>query len=335
MIPLTRSLLGMASPIGNSLFAAPRIRQPEQGLEELHESIRAGGLSPSIQHNLVEAPRRSEGKRGNGLSGRDFGALALASLGDVFRNQTGSGGSGPSNASALMSQIFQRRSLEEERNRAQNDQMSAGKAREAMHQEGQQLGLSGQELFGLRHAPEQFFSNYSQRFRPQEIDAGDSLVYGMPGQGGSSYMAPETFSDGPNRMVYDPANGGAQTIHEGSTDAEHYAASLGLQPGTPPYEAAVQDYVLRAGGPTASNYRSQLEQQRFGNRLGLEDVRQTNRVGLEDQRQGNRVTLRGIPQAGSSGGRRTGSRRTPVTATGPNGQRIRLNPETNQWEPMN
>ncbi|MGJ8537128.1 MAG: hypothetical protein ACSHW2_08230, partial [Parasphingopyxis sp.] len=70
-------------------------------------------------------------------------------------------------------------------------------------------------------------------------------------------------------------------------------------------------------------------------RLGLEDVRQTNRVGLEDQRQGNRVTLRGIPQAGSSGGRRTGSRRTPVTATGPNGQRIRLNPETNQWEPMN
>ena len=63
-----------------------------------------------------------------------------------------------------------------------------------------------------------------------------------------------------------------------------YAASQGLTPGTPAYAAAEQDYVLRGQGPTASGYRSQLE-----------DQRQTGRASLENQRFGHRQTLRSQP----------------------------------------
>ena len=95
---------------------------------------------------------------------------------------------------------------------------------------------------------------------------------------------PDYFTVGRNRVRFDPTSGQSQTIYEAPADFEEYAGVLGLQPGTDEYNEAVQDYVLRANGPTAQDGRESLE-----------SVRQDNRVSLEGVRQGNRVALRGMP----------------------------------------
>ena len=99
-------------------------------------------------------------------------------------------------------------------------------------------------------------------------------------------------------------------------DFQEYATTLGLQPGTDEYNEAVQDYVLRANGPTAQDGRESLE-----------GVRQDNRVSLEGVRQGNRVALRGMPSyanlhprpsaARSGGGNGGGAPRTTGTVYAP------------------
>lgn len=112
-------------------------------------------------------------------------------------------------------------------------------------------------------------------------------------------MAPEYFSAGRDRVVYDPITGESKVIYDAPEDYQDYAGTLGLTPGSPEYSHAVQDYILRSSGPTAQ-----------GGREHLESIEQINRKELEDYRQLNRVTLRNIPRpaSGGSGGGGGGSR---------------------------
>ncbi|MGE0776634.1 MAG: hypothetical protein AB7G25_13075 [Sphingomonadaceae bacterium] len=71
------------------------------------------------------------------------------------------------------------------------------------------------------------------------------------------------------QIVAVPFEGDPTVIHQAPTDAEQYATTLGLNPGDEGYADAVMDYTLRSNGPTAYGQRSQLEDQRYGNRVNL------------------------------------------------------------------
>ncbi len=83
---------------------------------------------------------------------------------------------------------------------------------------------------------------------------------------------PDYFMSGNDRVRFDPATGTANVVYDGHSDAEDYAAALGLDPSTPEYGKAVQDYVLRGNGPTAFDYDRQLEGVRQGNRVALRQM---------------------------------------------------------------
>jgi len=153
----------------------------------------------------------------------------------------------------------------------------------------------------------------------------------------SAELAADTskpFTIGHDRVQYDPTTGQAHTLYHGPQDFEAYAAAQGVEPGTEAYNQAVQDYVLRSSGPTALDNSETLDHYRTGNRASLEGLRQKNRLSMEGVRQGNRLTLRGtpsyhdihpLPSRGGGGGK------GEITATGPNGQKIKL--VNGQWVP--
>lgn len=85
--------------------------------------------------------------------------------------------------------------------------------------------------------------------------------------------APQYFMSGRDRVQYNPATGDSSVVYDGPEDYEAYAGSLGLQPGDEGYDTALQDFVLRSGGPTAM----------------------AGREALEGVRQANRVQMRGVP----------------------------------------
>ena len=123
--------------------------------------------------------------------------------------------------------------------------------------------------------------------------------------------ASRPFTIGRDRMQYDPRSGQTNMLYDGQQDFEQYAATLGLEEGSPEYFQAVEDYVLRGGGPSAhardielDGVRTQnderLDDYRTRNDRGLEDLRFRNRLSMESQRQRNRVDLKLTP--GRSGG---------------------------------
>jgi len=121
---------------------------------------------------------------------------------------------------------------------------------------------------------------------------------------------PQYFTLGNDRVMFNPSSGQSSVLYQGQSDAEDYAASLGLKPGTPDFNTAMQDYVLRANGPTA-----------YGYDVDLEGVRQENREGLEGVRQRNRLSLRQTPTYGqlhprTSSGGGGGSRPSRTTMAG-------------------
>lgn len=136
-------------------------------------------------------------------------------------------------------------------------------------------------------------------------------------QNEADLRAADPFTIGRDRVQYDPATGQSSVLYDGPEDFEQYAGELGLQPGTPEYFQAVEDYVLKSSGPSAhardvglDDHRTsndlRMEGVRQGNRVGMENLRQRNRGSLEMARQSNRLTLRTTPQAP-----RTGSVRGP------------------------
>lgn len=138
---------------------------------------------------------------------------------------------------------------------------------------------------------------------------------------------PQFFSGNEDRIRYDPTTGTSTRVYNAPQDFEDYAATGGLEPGTPEYFSAVQDYVLRGSGPTAFNYDRQLEQ-----------LRQAGRISLEGTRHQNRLDVRGAPtyrdlhpKPKAAGGSPKGPKARP-TATGPNGQKIEW--DGNAWVPV-
>lgn len=69
-----------------------------------------------------------------------------------------------------------------------------------------------------------------------------------------------------------PFEGDPSVVYQAPSDAENYAATLGLNEGDEGYADAVMDYTLRSNGPTAYEQRRQLEDQRYGNRVNLRQV---------------------------------------------------------------
>lgn len=107
-------------------------------------------------------------------------------------------------------------------------------------------------------------------------------------QNRADLRAANPFTIGRDRMQYDPSTGQTSTLYDGPEDFELYAQELGLEPGTPDYFNAVEDYVLRSSGPSAHDRDMQLDDYRTENDKGLENLRYSNRVGMENLRQGNR-----------------------------------------------
>ena len=125
---------------------------------------------------------------------------------------------------------------------------------------------------------------------------------------------PEYWSGNEDRLKFDPTTGQVVTVYDAPTDAQDYAASLGLDTETDAGRRAVQDYVLRGSGPTALESDLRLEEARYGHRAALK--------GSPTYRQAH-------PLPGSLGGRRSRkpSSRSPrvregATATGPGGKKV-------------
>lgn len=121
---------------------------------------------------------------------------------------------------------------------------------------------------------------------------------------------PDYATIGNRRFSFNPATGKHQTLYVAPSEAEDYAAAHGFEPGTDEYARAMQDYVLRQSGPTATDNSLLEEDNRQENRMGLETYRQGNRVNLENVRHGNRARLYGLPtyrdthpRAGGASGR--------------------------------
>lgn len=153
------------------------------------------------------------------------------------------------------------------------------------------------------------------------------------------------FTNGNDRVAYNPRTGESDVIYSGQSKAEDYADTLGLEPGTDEYNTAVQDYILRNGGPTASGFRSDLEEQRQGNRAELESQRQKGREYLSRFRLAGQAELKGRPTyrdahptarsgrggRGSSGGAASYNEGDIVS----NAQGKRLQLRGGQWVPVN
>lgn len=107
-------------------------------------------------------------------------------------------------------------------------------------------------------------------------------------QNQADLRAADPFTVGRSRVVYDPATGQSNVIYRGPQDFEEYAKDLGLEPGSPEYFKAVEDYVLKGSGPSAHSRDIELDDHRTGNDRSLEAFRQQGRTAMETMRQGNR-----------------------------------------------
>lgn len=131
-----------------------------------------------------------------------------------------------------------------------------------------------------------------------------------------------------NQLVrYTPNSGESEVLYSAPEDYETYADTFGYEPGTEEYERAVRDYVLRGGGPTATDNYNIREDHRQANREDLEGIRQNNRIGLQDRRQAGQRALKATPtyrqsnplppRTGRSSGGSGGGVREGQTATNP------------------
>lgn len=80
---------------------------------------------------------------------------------------------------------------------------------------------------------------------------------------------PEYFMSGRDRVKFDPTSGQSAVVYDGPEDYQTYAQTLGLNPDTPDYAGAVQDYVLKGNGPTSQAARQALDSQRNMQRIAL------------------------------------------------------------------
>lgn len=131
-----------------------------------------------------------------------------------------------------------------------------------------------------------------------------------------------------NRLVrYTPNSGEPEVLYTAPEDFQTYAETFGYEPGTPEYDRAVRDFILRGSGDTATENYNVREDHRQENREDLEGIRQGNRIGLQDRRQAGQRALKTTPtyrqanpsppRAGGRAGGSGGGVREGQTATNP------------------
>lgn len=145
---------------------------------------------------------------------------------------------------------------------------------------------------------------------------------------GADLRASAPFTIGRERLQFDPSSGQVSSLYKGDADFEDYAASQGLEPGTPEYFQAVEDYVLRGNGPSAMGYDMKLDDYRTNNRLKVVGAQQKGRERVRSM-----PTYRDLHPAPP----RTAAPRAPrqsarPTATGPNGQKVEWDGKA--WVPV-
>ena len=91
---------------------------------------------------------------------------------------------------------------------------------------------------------------------------------------------PDYFMSGKDRVAFDPVTNTTKVVYDGPSDAQDYADALGLNPGTPAYNTAVSDYVLRGNGSTALQNKTAFEGVKIDGRTTVESVRQRDRMQL-------------------------------------------------------
>lgn len=145
---------------------------------------------------------------------------------------------------------------------------------------------------------------------------------------GADLRASAPFTIGRERLQYDPETGQVSSLYKGDADFEDYADSQGLEPGTPEYFKAVEDYVLRGNGPSAMDYDMQLDDHRTNNRLRVVGTQQAGRERVRSM-----PTYRDLHPAPprTSAPRSSRSSGRP-TATGPNGQKVEWDGKA--WVPV-
>lgn len=119
----------------------------------------------------------------------------------------------------------------------------------------------GEGLIGIRaDQREQMKSAADQRYRQAQIAEMERKA-----------NEPEVKVVGNNIVRFGRGGQNPESIYTAPMEAERYAGSLGLVRGSPEYERAVQDYVLRSNGPTAldadqemADYRQKLALGRIG-----------------------------------------------------------------------
>lgn len=150
-------------------------------------------------------------------------------------------------------------------------------------------GIAGDALLGAVGRPGVYAPMMEGR-REREWKQRQSLADWQRDMTATAYKAdldaskPDYATIGNRRVQIDPRTGESRVLFTAPQGFEDYAATLGYEPGTDEYKRAVEDYILRSSGPTATDYDKELEGVRYDNRLGLEGVRQ-----------GNRLQLRGSP----------------------------------------
>lgn len=142
-----------------------------------------------------------------------------------------------------------------------------------------------------------------------------------------------------NKLVrYTPNGGEPEVLYSAPEDYQTYAETFGYEPGTPEYDRAVRDFILRGSGDTATENYNVREDHRQGNREELEGIRQGNRVSLQERRQAGQRALKTTPTyrqanpAPARPGGRSGGVREGQTATGPGGAKIVY--RSGKWVPV-
>jgi hypothetical protein len=142
-------------------------------------------------------------------------------------------------------------------------------------------GMNPNDALIMAQNPAELAKHLGTHFDQKVLNQGDTLA--TPDYNGSiqTYTAPDIQRNGAD-VVQTPGVQGVtppfsalpvgtpQTIGAPApipglrTDAEQYAASTGAQPGSPEYLRAMQDYTLKAKGPTAFGFDQTLQTQRLG-----------------------------------------------------------------------
>lgn len=187
-------------------------------------------------------------------------------------------------------------------------------------------GILGDALAGLNGQPA-LFAQHMYRERQAKADQQRQLAE-ITLRSRLDAAKPDYFTAGNDRVRYDPSTGQSQTLYSAPEDFDLYAKALGYEPGTDEYDRALQDYVLRGGGPTATDNYNVREDWRQENREELEGIRQNNRMGLQSHRQAGQRALKSTPtyrQANPAPRKPPANRggvREGQTATGPGGAKV-------------